>query len=232
MAHKSILILSDMHWPFAHPDTVEFLKAVKAKYKPDTVVCIGDEIDGHSWSFHDHNPDLPSPGEELKQAIKALQPIYKLFPKVTVLESNHGSLVYRKALATGLPVATIKGYREIIEAPKGWNWVDKLTLNTRLGPVHFIHGKSASPGKISQLYGMSVVEGHFHESSSITYTSTPERLLFAMKTGCLVDDNALSMAYNKLNAKRPIISLGVIINGIPQLVPMLLTRRGRWVGRL
>src|ERR1700749_1207382 len=95
---KSILVLSDMHHPYAHPDTVPFLKAVKAKYKPDTVVCIGDEADFHDSSFHDSDPDLDSAGVELEKAIKGLAPIYKLFPKVTVIESNHGSMVMRKAL--------------------------------------------------------------------------------------------------------------------------------------
>jgi len=230
--YKSIVVISDLHAPFMHPDTLPFLKAVKKKYSPDYVVQIGDEIDGHSWSYHEKNPDLDSPTKELREAINQLTPLYSLFPKVTLLESNHGSLVYRKALTAGLPSSVIKGYREILQAPKGWSWVSSLTLETRLGPVHFIHGKSATPGRLSQLYGMSVVEGHYHESASITYTSTPERLLFGAKTGCLVDDNALSMAYNKLNAKRPIISILIIIDGIPQIVPMVLNRKGRWLGTL
>ncbi len=230
--HTSILVLSDLHSPFMHIDTVPFLKAVKAKYKPKTVICIGDEIDGHSWSYHEHNPDLDGPNEELKKAIDKLKPIYTMFPKVTVLESNHGSLFYRKAITAGLPRDILRGYREIIKAPEGWSWIDKITLQTPLGPVHFVHGKSAAAGKLSQLYGISTVEGHYHESASITYTSTPERLTFGLKTGCLVDDNALSMAYNKLNAKRPIISLAVLLDGIPIIVPMLLNKKGRWIGKL
>lgn len=232
MDNSRILVISDLHAPYGHKDTVAFLRAIKKKYKPTTVVQIGDEIDAHSWSYHEHNPDLAGPSDELNTAIKALKPLYALFPRVTVLESNHGSLVLRKAITAGLPSKVIKSYNEILEAPKGWKWVTKLTLNTSLGPVHFIHGKSASPGKMSQLYGCSVVEGHYHESAGITYTSTPERLLFGMKVGCLVDDNALSMAYNKLNAKRPIISVGVIIDGIPQIIPMVLLKNGRWQGKL
>ena len=55
---KNILVISDMHHPYCHPDTVPFLKALKAKYKFDTVVCIGDEADFHDASFHDSDPDL------------------------------------------------------------------------------------------------------------------------------------------------------------------------------
>ena len=65
MKHKSILVISDLHIPYHHRDSFEFLKALKKKYKPDLVVNIGDEIDCHALSFHDSNPDLPSAGDEL-----------------------------------------------------------------------------------------------------------------------------------------------------------------------
>ena len=60
MKYKSVLVISDLHIPYHHPDAFEFLKALKKKYKPDLVVNIGDEIDQHSISMHDSNPDLPS----------------------------------------------------------------------------------------------------------------------------------------------------------------------------
>lgn len=228
---KSLLILSDMHCPYEHPDTVAFLKYLKAKYKPDTVICIGDEIDNHAISFHDSDPDLASAGEELKQAIKALQPIYKLFPKVTVIESNHGSLVYRKALANGLPKAVFKSYNEILEAPKGWEWKFDTIIQTELGPIYICHGKAGAPGKLAAQYGMSTIEGHFHEKAQITYISTPEKLMFGAHTGCLADDKSLALGYNKVNPKRPIVSTIVVIDGIPHIEPMVLEKNGRWVKR-
>ena len=44
------------------------LKLLKKKYKPDTVVNIGDEMDWHSISFHDSHPGLYSPSHELQVA--------------------------------------------------------------------------------------------------------------------------------------------------------------------
>ncbi len=229
---KTILVLSDMHAPFYHPDTVRFLTAVKAKFKPTHVVCIGDEIDGHAMSYHESNPDLPSAGEELEQAIKKLRPIYKLFPKVRVVESNHGSLVLRKALTAGLPRSVIKSYNEILDAPKGWVWSFDVTLNTAAGPVYFCHGKSAAAGRLASQYGMSCVQGHYHEKAQIHYISTPERLMFDAHTGCLADDKSLALQNNKVNPKRPIISILVIDNGIPTIIPMILSKGGKWVGKL
>lgn len=229
---KSILIISDLHCPYEHPDAVRFLAACKKKYKPDTVVCIGDEADFHALSYHESNPDLDAAGVELDKAIKALRPIYKLFPKCTVIESNHGSMVLRKALTGGIPSKAIKGYNEVLDAPKGWVWVDDLILKTAAGPVYFCHGKSGAAGRLASQYGMSTIQGHYHEKSQIHYISTPERLMFDLHTGCLANDKSLALQYNKINPKRPIVSIAVVINGVPNIVPMLLNKSGRWTGKL
>lgn len=229
---KSILVISDLHCPYQHPDTHIFLQAVKNKYKPDQVVCIGDEIDYHALSYHESNPDLPSAGQELEEAIEALKPIYKMFPNCTVVESNHGSMVLRKAMTGGIPTKALKSYNETLEAPKGWKWVFDTTINTPLGPVYFCHGKTGTPGRLASQYGCSTVQGHFHEKSQISYISTPEKLMFDAHTGCLANDKSLALGYNKINPKRPIVSLLVIINGIPQIVPMVLNKSGRWIKSL
>lgn len=232
MKAKSILVLSDMHHPYSHPDTLKFLKAVKSKYRPDSVVCIGDEVDFHALSYHESNPDLDSAGTELAKAIKALKPIYKLFPKCTVIESNHGSMILRKALSGGIPSKAIRGYNDVLDAPRGWRWVFDTIIDTAMGPVYFCHGKSGTPGRLASQYGMSTVQGHFHEKSQISYISTPEKLMFDAHTGCLADDKSLALGYNKVNPKRPIVSLLVIENGVPHLVPMVLLKGGRWNGKL
>lgn len=232
IAHKgTILVIPDLHCPFEHPDALDFLKYLKTKYKPTLFINLGDEIDNHAISFHDSNPDLPSAGDELQQAIDHLQPFYNLTPKCIVLESNHGSLVYRKQLAHGLPRKVFKSYNEILEAPKGWEWVSDLIVDTELGPIYFCHGKIGGPGKLAAQYGMSAIQGHFHEKSQINWISTPERLMFDIHAGCLVDDKSLAMKYNKLNPKRPILSALIIDCGVPFLVPMLLDKNGRWVGK-
>lgn len=229
---KSLLVISDMHHPYAHPDTVPFLRALKAKYKFDTVICIGDEADFHDASFHDSDPDLDSSGVELQKAIDGLKPIYKLFPKVTVIESNHGSMVMRKALVGKIPRKAIRSYNEILDAPKGWKWVFDTIIKTPLGPVYLCHGKAAAAGRLASQYGMSCIQGHFHEKAQITYISTPEKLMFDAHTGCLADDKSLALGYNKVNPKRPIVSVIVVINGIPYITPMVLNKKGRWIGSL
>ncbi len=133
-----------MHIPYEHPDMLDFLKAVKKKYKPTDVVCIGDEVDFHAMSFHDSDPNLLSAGDELELAIEKLKPIYKLFPEVTVVDSNHGSMAMRKALACGIPKGLIKSNNDALDAPDSWEWVNDVTIKTPLGDVYFCHGKSGA----------------------------------------------------------------------------------------
>ena len=65
MNHNRILVISDLHFPFAHPDWYNFLSKLKKKYKPKTIVQIGDETDMHSINVsHVIDPDLPSPKDE------------------------------------------------------------------------------------------------------------------------------------------------------------------------
>lgn len=230
--YKSILVIGDFHAPFNHVDAVDFLAALNKKYKFDKVINIGDETDFHAMSYHDSDPDLPSAGYELELAIEELKPLYKLFPNVDLVDSNHGSMVLRKALTNGFPKKVLKEIREVLDAPTGWNWYTDITLNTPLGKVYFCHGKSGTPGRLASQYGMSCVQGHFHEKAQVTYISTPDKLMFDAHTGCLVNDKSLAMNYNKVNPRRPIISSLVILNGIPQIIPMVLNKKGRWVGKL
>jgi hypothetical protein len=230
--YKRVLVISDMHIPFHHPDTFPFLRTLNLKYKFDKIICIGDEVDYHAISFHDSNPDLPSAGDELAQSKQHLKVLYKMFPKMDIVESNHGSLVYRKALASGLSKHFFRGYNDILGAPEGWVWKFDIKINTPLGLVYFCHGKAGVAGRLASQYGMSTVQGHYHEKAQIHYIGTPEKLMYDMHIGCLADDKSLALGYNKINPKRPIVSIGIIIDGIPQIVPMVLDKGGRWNGKV
>lgn len=229
---RSILCISDTHFPYEHPDTIKFLAKVKQEFRPDCVVHLGDEVDCHSLSFHDHDPDLPSAGGELLKAIEKLKPLYRLFPEVHLIESNHGSMAYRKAKHHGIPVKYLKSYNDVLDAPAGWSWHDHLVIETALGPVAFYHGVKANVLAVSKEKGMSVVQGHYHKSFSLEYWATPDALKFAMQVGCSINTKSLAFAYDKVITHKPMIGHGIIVNGAPRLLPMVLNRCGRWVGKL
>lgn len=221
--NQRILFISDLHIPYHHPKVFEFLEGLKIRYNPTRVVLLGDELDKHALSFHDSDPDLPSAGDELRKALPYIRRLKELFPVADILESNHGSLLYRKGKHHGIPRHYLKSYNEILEVDDRWKWHFDLTLELPDGQkVYVHHGKNVSAIKVAQTMGMSHVSGHYHESFGIQYYSTPTQLLFGMNAGCLIDRKSLAFAYNNNNLKRPIIGTGLIIDGVPILEAMPL----------
>ena len=228
-----ILIISDLHYPYAHKDSLDFLKAVKSWLKPDRVVNIGDEVDYHAISFHDKDPDLDNATQELLRAREDIKKLEKVFPKMDLLHSNHGSLVFRKRKFYGLPDYIIKDYADILDVnKKKWKWHDKILLTDKFGSYYFVHNMNKDPMKSSMSIGTNLIQGHFHTDFQIKYWSSPEALRFGMTVGCLIDKDSLAFAYSRVNIRRPILGCAVIEDGIPQLIPMVLEKGNRWTGKI
>jgi len=229
--NSRILLISDMHIPFEHPDAFRFLAALKAKYEPSRVICLGDEVDNHAMSFHDSDPDLPSAGDELKAAIKKLRTVYKLFPDVDVIDSNHGSMHYRKGKHHGIARKYLRDYGEILDAPDGWKWHHDMLIRLPNGNKLYIHhGLAKNPMKVVAARGCCYVGGHFHEDFNVGFLGNSDALLWGMASGCLIDNKAMAFAYNRTNMGRPIIGTSLVIDSMPHLAPMVLNKNGRWNG--
>ena len=231
--YKKVLAIGDMHIPYHHKDSMAFLRALKKHYKGfDLVVNIGDELDQHAISMHDSNPDLPSAGDELNIAKQYIQVLYKIFPDMTLVDSNHSSLVYRRALKYGLPKAYLKHYNEFLEVGSGWKWVNDLTITLNDGSrCFFTHGMSANVLQIAQRYGMHTVQGHYHSKASIQYYSNPDKLVWGAQTGCLTNQDSLAFSYSRLFKDRFIMSSLVIVDGQPRIHPMVI-KNGKWIGKI
>jgi hypothetical protein len=230
---SSILIISDQHMPYEHPDMFEFLAAVKKKFEPTLIVNIGDEADKHAMSFHDSDSDLPSAGAELALAAAKIKQMEKMFPDMILVDSNHGSMALRKFKHHGIPMKYLASQHDIYGVSDRWQWVNDLTVKLPNGQdCYFVHGMVKSGIKLAAQRGTNVVQGHYHTDFKIEFIGNPKNLLFSLQVGCLIDSKSLAFAYDKLNLNRPIIGVGMIINSHPILIPMVLSEGGRWVGKL
>ena len=182
-----ILVVSDLHVPYHHPDSFNFLEHLASKYNP---------------------------------------------PKMVLLESNHGSMVLRRAMAKGMSKFFLKDYNEILDVGTGWKWKEHHWEETPLGRVYFAHQVSKNIVKSVQTMSASVVQGHYHTQSNIEYVGNDFHLNWGMSVGCLVDKKSLAMAYMKINLAKPVLSCGVITDGVPSIVPMLLKQDGSWDGKI
>lgn len=230
--YERVLFIPDLHVPYHHKDAFDFLELVRDTYEPDLVVNLGDEVDKHAMSFHDSDPDLPSAGDELEEAIAYLEDLYSLFPEMHLVDSNHGSMHYRKGKHHGIPRKYLRDYGDILEAPEGWSWSHELNINCGGNMVRVKHQHGKNVLKAAEQAGRCLIGGHFHEDFFVQYSANSDRLIWACTSGCLVDDSSLAFAYNNTNLKRPILGCTIVINGHPILVPMVLSKGGRWAGWL
>ena len=227
--HDRILVISDLHFPYHHPDTFPFLIKLKDKYKCTKIVMIGDEMDWHSINVsHIINPDLPAPADELEIGRSLCKQLEKIFPEMVLLESNHGSMVLRRAMTKGMSRFFLKDYNEILDVGSGWRWEEKHVIKTDKNAILFAHQFCKDIGKAVRETSMCCVQGHFHTVSETKMIGTDYSLNWGMSVGCLVDKKSLAMAYMKVNLAKPILSCGIITEGIPHIVPMVLNTSGSW----
>jgi Calcineurin-like phosphoesterase len=208
-----VLAIPDTHAPYHHKDIIKFLSSVKKEFKPDVVVHLGDEADFEPLGFHGKNPDMPSAKDDYYSALEHLGELYKLFPDVLVCHSNHTSRPYRVAFAAGLPSQMVKTYAELLRAPKGWSWHDRIIINN----VCYIHGDPKSGANATRAWmnenRMSTVHGHIHGHGGVCYSASPFKQIFGMNAGCLIDLEAIAFKYGAKYANKGTLGCGIIRGG-------------------
>jgi hypothetical protein len=225
---KRVLFISDTHIPYSVRGYLRFLSKLKKTFRPDIVIHGGDEVDFHAISFHKSHAELYSAGHELDKSIREIQEgLHKLFPKLYILESNHGSLIYRRLKHEQIPIRTLKPLDQLYETPK-WSWHEKILLKTAQGDVLAAHGMSGVAGAWMKLTGTSTVEFHYHTKFHITYFKTLIGKKFSMHCGCLADRESMAMAYAKSNMAEFINGTGgITASGEPILFPYSEAKNGR-----
>ena len=231
--NQRILVISDLHIPYHHPDAFAFLRALHNKYNFTRIVNIGDEVDNHAMSFHDSDPDLPSAGNELHQARICLQELQRIFPHMDIIKSNHGDMFERKLRAHGIPSDVLVDRITMYRVEPTWKIHSELVLEMPNGDeVLFHHGLGANVLNASKERGMSLVQGHFHSEMDLRYWRSNKTLAFGMVVGCLIDRDKLAFLYARENKRMQLIGCGGIIDSYPRLFPMRLDKGGRWNGEL
>ncbi len=202
------LFVGDLHTPFMLDGYEEFAASMADKYNCDNIIFAGDIIDGHSWSYHEHDVDGMSVGDELDAAIDQLHRIYKLFPKAISLMGNHDLLIQRKAKTAGLSSRFIKSFNKILKAPEGWEFKHEHIQDR----VRYIHGSIGDAFKVAKDTRISTVQGHLHSKAFVQWSVSQVDAIFGLQVGCGIDHHAYAFEYAKPLSNKPIISVGVILD--------------------
>jgi hypothetical protein len=232
---ECIMVFGDTHAPYHHTDAIDFLRTVRDAMRPTMVIHTGDEVDNHALSFHDSDPNLDSAGMELEASKLWIKDLELVFPELFLMESNHGSLAFRKAKAHGIPAAYIKTYRQVLfdQGGERWSWHHRLRLENKWGrDMQFQHIGNGDLMALAAHENANIIVGHMHTKFGIGYAASEVDTYWSMYTGWLGDVDALAFAYGDTVAKKPILGCGIIREGIPYLIPMRLDRHNRWTGEL
>lgn len=219
--YKKILVLPDIHLPWANWDAIKQAKRWYDIHKPDLVVCLGDITDQKIWSRWSKDVDDVSPSEEFKQAQAGMLKLYKMFPKMVILRGNHDQRILGKAVEAGIPAEMFRDVNEIFNF-RGWTWVspsEKFIVNTQRGPILFVHGdeQGGTVAQKSRILGINVCQGHTHRVS-ITYTTSLKRSIWGAEFGCIMDINSKAAKYAAPNPVGVTVGFGVIKWGIPMFI--------------
>lgn len=229
---ETVLTISDLQIPYEHPDALRFVREVSALYAPTKIVCIGDEVDQHAGGRFDPDPDADSIGVELRKSVRRLNKWYEEFPEVSVCMSNHTQRIYKKAFHAGIPEGYMRTIAEWLEAPEGWVWEDKFVIDG----VRYEHGDAQggmyAARNLAIRNRQSTVIGHHHSHGAVYYIANEDEMIFGMNTGCLIDIKSRAFRYAKNAALKPTLGCGVVVEGVPYFVPMMLKKNGRWNGEV
>lgn len=206
------LCISDFHAPFNHPKALEFLKQLKEEFNPTRIVCLGDEADLYRLSKYDHDPDALGANHEITLALNELKELFNLFPEAHACTSNHMTRAAKMAARLGVPSMFWRSIREWTKAPEGWSWRDHWDFDG----VRYFHGEPFSSmtwRNACDKYRQSVVMGHFHAGAGTIYTKSPNKVqIFALNSGCLIDEDAYAFAYGKFVPSKPTIGTSVVLD--------------------
>jgi len=221
-----ILVIGDTHEPFCHRDYLGFCVRIRDHFKCSTVIHIGDLVDNHASSYHEHDPDGRSPLDEMALADKKLKEWFKAFPKVKMCLGNHDRMVDRKSKTVGLPSRCFKPFREIWNLPKGW----ETEFEYEIEGVRYIHGTGYSGEnahvKAALRNRISTVIGHIHTVGAVQYMASSRDVIFGMAVGCGIDRKSYAFSYGRDFMNKPILGCGVVdytSKGVnAQFIPMYM----------
>lgn len=154
---------------------------------------------------------------------EALKILYKMFPQATVCIGNHDNRYKKIANLSGILDEMLKDLPDLFESPVGWDWVDKAEIDG----IIYEHGemyRGQDPiYDAVRTSGKSVVFGHYHSTLGVQWMkghNQEER--FAMCSGCGIDFFQYAFRYAKFSKKKPILGCGVILEGEPIPVRMVI----------
>lgn len=230
---RNTLLISDLHAPYHHKDAIDFISACSDLYDCQKAISVGDIVDNHYPGYHEIEFGTYSNDDELKYAKQTLHIIESMFPDLIITLGNHDTMSRRKAKTAGLPEGVLRAYNDIYELSGGWKWVEEYFFKINEYQNCLVtHSIGTNLTTNAKNFSHCSVQGHHHSVFGVEYYADCNVLRWAMGVGCLIDIHAPAFNYGRRALKRPVVGLGAIIEDLPIIIPMQLTKSGRWSRKL
>lgn len=215
-----IFAFSCLHMPYEAAGAWDFLKRIKRDVKPTVVVNLGDSSDLHQFSQWPKHPECLNATQEIKHAKEGVRRLAEIFPRLKVCWSNHDTRITRYAVSKGIPREATKTWQEVFNPPQGW----EFAWEWEIGPALAIHGdryggKDGIRKAVADNF-CSTIQGHIHTEAGVFHQSIKGGDVWGLQVGCLIDPKYAAFEYEQKNRNRPILGAGLVIDGVPQFVPM------------
>lgn len=224
-------VISDTHFPAAHPAALQFILDTFDKWQVTQVVHIGDVTDLHNSSFHDKHPDMPGARDEFELAKQdvlrwnlALIGAGFVGPSrpMQVCIGNHDDRPARIAAKFGMAAPYLATFHDpnLVWGDECvfWEWAEEHEIDS----VMYMHGHQKCGGgehpaylTLKKGFDMNLVLGHYHTRGGITPLPGRKGLRWGMSVGSLVDRKHPAMKYAEGGAAKQMMSCGVVIDGHP-----------------
>ena len=208
--YPNTLIIPDLHAPFIKDGFLDFCKDIYKRYSCSEVWFTGDIIDNHVSSYHESDPDGLGGGDELEEARRQIAEFHEAFPNAYVAIGNHDAIPNRKAFSSGISREWLKSINEVVKVPT-WKFATEHFFRSPSGVIKLCHGIAKKATLRAKRDMVSIVQGHYHTESYISFLQGESERLFAMQLGGGFDRDSYAMRYARDNGN-PHVNVGILIN--------------------
>ena len=196
-----ILAFSDLHFPWHSKIAMGGVLHGIRKYRPKTVVCLGDLYDQFSFSRFMHTQSLYTPKDEIVTARKYAEKLWfqigRAVPKAKLfqLRGNHDERVVARLLGRAPELEYFADFDSIYT----FDGVETLASERDeliLRGIVFQHGFKTKLGDHCRQNLMRTVVGHSHRPG-IYYLPLKGEVVWELNVGHCADRHAQPMSYTK-----------------------------------
>lgn len=231
---KKMLVLSDIHIPYHHPEALGMAIKYGIDNDVDCVLLNGDTMDFYAASFHEKDPRKVDWMGEIEAGREFIKMIRAAFPKAAIYwkDGNHEKrlerhLMQNSQILLGMPEFELPWLLKMEES-KIIHIANKT--NIKAGKLNIIHGDEyrgsggVNPARwLSLRTGEPTICGHFHRTSNHMDKTIRHDIRGWWSTGCLCELSPDYMPYSQWNLGFAIVNINndgtfevdnkIIVNG-------------------